>query len=102
MLKEHVLTNSFPFLAAQKSRVFYSAPHAALCDICEGSDCGDKCSIKAEQQRSGQDGYWKDHNDEEAKKEAASGTVLFKAGSGAAVNSVAVGTLLMAAVAALF
>lgn len=52
------------FLSAQKSRVFYEGPHAALCDICEGSDCGDKCTIKAEQQRSGQDGYWKDHNDE--------------------------------------
>lgn len=32
--------------------MFYEAPTATLCDICEGSDCGDKCTVKAEEQRS--------------------------------------------------
>lgn len=39
--------------SAKEARVFYEAPTASICDICEGSDCGnDKCTIKAEEQRS--------------------------------------------------
>ncbi|XP_055710660.1 thioester-containing protein 1 allele R1-like isoform X3 [Phlebotomus papatasi] len=35
---------------ARRARMFYSANPASLCDICEGDDCGDSCTPKAQQQ----------------------------------------------------
>lgn len=81
--------------SAQKSRVFYEAPHAALCDICEGSDCGDTCTIKAEQQRSS------DSENFFAKKDLDNeGRVVMR--SGGVQTGVALGVMLMALFAALY
>ncbi|XP_055684023.1 thioester-containing protein 1 allele R1-like isoform X3 [Lutzomyia longipalpis] len=40
---------------ARRARQFYSANPASLCDICEGDDCGDSCTPKAQQQTSGRE-----------------------------------------------
>lgn len=31
--------------------MFYKAQQSTLCDICEGSDCGDTCTAKTAEQR---------------------------------------------------
>lgn len=31
--------------------MFYRAQQSTLCDICEGSDCGDSCTAKTAEQR---------------------------------------------------
>lgn len=36
---------------ARQARTFYKLPETTLCDICEGDDCGDSCTIRAEEQR---------------------------------------------------
>lgn len=37
---------------ARRARVFYRGPTATLCDICEGEDCGNICSVEAEARES--------------------------------------------------
>uniref|UniRef100_A0AAG5DEP7 CD109 antigen n=1 Tax=Anopheles atroparvus TaxID=41427 RepID=A0AAG5DEP7_ANOAO len=34
------------------ARQFYEGPKASLCDICEGEDCGEACTIRSQKQRS--------------------------------------------------
>jgi CD109 antigen len=36
---------------ARRARQFYKGPAATLCDICEGDDCGDDCTIRASEQK---------------------------------------------------
>lgn len=38
---------NFVFFVARRATQFYKARPAALCDICDGDDCGESCKVQA-------------------------------------------------------
>ena len=45
--------NTIITILARRARVFYEPKMTTLCDICEGEQCGDVCSIKSGKREDG-------------------------------------------------
>lgn len=79
LIESIILINTFHILA-RRARMFYQVHKSSLCDICEGDDCKEKCTARAEPQIKAD--TTRDNRDEQLSKSSTStitGSVLLVA-----------------------